>query len=455
MEIKTRSDMLAREKTGRLLWKLSIPAIIGMLVHALYNIVDTIFVGRFTGTLGIGGISIVFPIQMILIATGIAIGIGGASLISRRMGEGDPEGASLALGNMVLLCLGLGLFCSALGFITLNPLLRLFGANEALLPFSRAYLSVILMGGPLITFSIAVNSAARAEGNARVAMTTMLIGGVLNILLDPVFIVFLDLGVRGAAIATVVSIAVSCLFLLRYFLSGKSELSFHYRFMRIKIGIIREILAVGSSDFARSVAMSLTSALVNNTLRRLGGEVPIAAFGILFRALSLFFMPMIGISQGAQPILGFNFGARNFSRVRKALRLSNVSCTAVALVGFIVFFTFPGQILHIFSKDPELIAIGKLAFRIFIFGLPLVGYQHIAISLFQALGQARPALFLTLFRQVLLLIPLVLILPRFFGLKGVWLSFPVADIISFILTYMMVVYAMRNLSPLKGVTKSV
>jgi putative MATE family efflux protein len=382
---------------------------------------------------------------MILMAFGMAIGIGGASIISRRMGTGDQEGASLALGNMVLLCLSLGLFCSILGFLTLNPLLRLFGANEALLPFSKAYLSVILLGGPLITFSMAMNSAARAEGNAKVAMTTMIIGAVLNILLDPVFIVFLDLGVQGAAIATVLSIACSCFFLLQYFLSGKSELTFHYRFMRVKIDMMREIIAVGSSDFTRAVAMSMTSALVNNTLRSLGGEVPIAAFGILFRTLSIFFMPMMGIAQGAQPILGFNFGARQYDRAKKGLRLANINCTAIAIMGFIVFFTFPEQILRIFSDDPELITTGKLAFRIFVFGLPSVGYQHIAISLFQAFGKARPALFLTLFRQVLFLIPLVLILPRFFGLTGVWLSFPVADIISFIITYVLVAYTTRNL----------
>jgi putative MATE family efflux protein len=450
MEYNTRSDMLAREKIGKLLWKLSTPAIIGMMIHALYNIVDTIFVGRFTGTLGIGGIAIVFPIQMIIIATGITIGIGGASVISRRMGEGDQEGASLALGNIVLLSLCCGLICLVLGLISLNPLLFLFGANEALLPYSRDYLSIILMGAPMIVFSMASNSAARAEGNTKIAMNTMLLGGILNILLDPIFIVVLGLGVRGAAIATVISITVSCLYLIRYFLSGKSELTFRLHYIRFKWDMVREIFAVGSSEFVRSVAMSLTSAIFNNTLRSIGGETPIAVFGIMFRVLSLFFMPMIGISQGAQPIIGFNFGAKQYDRVRKGLRLANLSATVIALTGFLIFFVFSEYIFRVFSSDPELITIGKIALRIFAVGLPLVGYQHIAISLFQALGKGRPALFLTLARQVLFLIPMVLILPRFFGLNGVWLSFPVTDVISFFVTFSMVAYTMRNLHLVKG-----
>ncbi|MBN1850944.1 MAG: MATE family efflux transporter [Deltaproteobacteria bacterium] len=450
MKYNTRSDMLAREKIGRLLWKLSTPAIIGMMVHAFYNIVDTIFIGRFAGTLGIGGISIVFPIQMIIIATGITIGIGGASVISRRMGEGDQEGASLALGNIIILSICCGLICFLIGFIVLNPLLILFGANEALLPYSRDYLSVILMGAPMIVFSMASNSAARAEGNAKMAMNTMLLGGILNILLDPVFIVVLGLGVKGAAIATVISITVSCLFLIKYFLSGKSDLLLRLQYMRFRPDMAREIFAVGSSEFVRSVAMSLTSAIFNNTLRSIGGETPIAVFGIMFRVMSLFFMPIIGISQGAQPIIGFNYGAKQHDRVRRGLLLANLSTTVIALIGFLMFFVFSEFIFRIFSSDPELITIGKTALRFFAVGLPLVGYQHISISLFQALGKGRPALFLTLARQVFFLIPMVLILPRFFGLKGVWLSFPVTDVISFFVTFSMVTYTIRNLHLVKG-----
>lgn len=444
-DIKTRSDMLAREKIARLLWKLSMPAIIGMMVQGLYNIVDTIFVGRFTGTLGIGGIAIAFPIQMILMGIGMTIGIGGASLISRRMGEKNRAGVDLTFGNMVLLSLVTGLACTFLGLVALNPLLRLFGANDVLLPYSKAYIMVILLGSPMITFSMTASSAARSEGNAKVAMNTMIIGAVLNIFLDPVFIVFLGLGVRGAAVATVISMTASSLFLLRYFLSGKSEISFHMNYMRLKTPIVKEIFAVGSSDFARTAAMSMTSALFNNILRTLGGELPIATFGIIFRVLSFVFMPMMGIAQGAQPILGYNFGAKRFDRVKKSLGLANRSASLIAMGGFLIFIVFPAPILKIFSNDPKLIAMGTSAVRMLVIGLPLVGYQAIGTSLFQALGRARPAVFLAFSRQVLFLIPLVIIMSHIYGLRGVWLSFPAADISSFIVTWMMVRYQLRNL----------
>jgi putative MATE family efflux protein len=445
-EIKTRSDMLARERIGRLLWKLSMPAIIGMMVQGLYNIVDTFFVGRFTGTLGIGGIAIAFPIQMILMGIGMTIGIGGASILSRRMGERDHEGASTALGNMVLLSLIAGLSCMVFGIAALHPLLRIFGANDVLMPYSKDYIFVILMGSPMITFSMVASSAARAEGNAKVAMNTMLIGAIMNIFLDPIFIVFLGLGVQGAAIATVISITASSVFLLRYLLSGKSEIKFHLHHLRIKKSIVRDIFAVGSSDFSRTAAMSLTSALFNNILRNLGGELPIAAFGIIFRVISFVFMPIIGIAQGAQPILGFNFGAKQFDRIKKGLQLANRSATAVALVGFLIFLIFPAQILSIFSTDPALIKMGTSATRWLVLGLPLVGYQNIGTSLFQALGKAKPAIFLALSRQVLFLIPMVVILSHILGLRGVWLSFPAADLTSFSVTFIMVTYELRNLT---------
>jgi len=333
--------MLARERVGRLLWKLSIPAIIGMMVHGLYNIVDTFFVGRFAGTLAIGGIAIAFPVQMIIMGVGMTIGIGGASVLSRRMGERDKEGASLALGNMFLLSLATGIVGLIFGIAFMDPLLRLFGANDALMPTARDYLLVVLIGSPMFTFSMVASSSARAEGNAKVAMNTMLIGAVLNIILDPIFIVVLNMGVRGAAIATVLSVTASCIFLLHYYLwSGKCEITFQPRHLKLKPAMVGEIFAIGSSDFARTAAMSLTSAIFNNILRELGGELSIATFGIIFRVMSFVFMPMMGIAQGAQPILGFNYGSLQFNRVKKSFGLAIKATTMFALVGFIIFLLF-------------------------------------------------------------------------------------------------------------------
>ena len=440
---KSRSVMLEHERIGSLLWKLSVPAIIGMMVQGLYNIVDAFFVGRFTGTLGLGGTAIAFPIQMILMGIGMTIGIGGASILSRRMGEKNHAAASQALGNMIVLSLVAGVISMIVGTAAVTPLLRLFGANDALMPYAKDYILVILLGSPLITFSMVASSAARAEGNAKVAMNTMILGGIINVALDPLFIIVLGLGVKGAAIATVISIAASCAFLLAYLLSGKSEIALGLHHLRLRSAIVKEIFAVGSSDFARTAAMSLTSAIFNNILRSLGGEVPIATFGIIFRVISFVFMPMIGIAQGAQPILGFNFGARQFDRVRQGLSLANKSTTAIALVGFAVFVFFPSQILSIFSTDERVIQMGTSATRWLVLGLPLVGYQNIGTSLFQAIGKARPAIFLAFSRQVLFLIPTVLILSRLLGLPGVWLSFPVSDVIAFAVTYVMVVRELR------------
>lgn len=441
-----RSDMLANERVGKLLWKLSTPAIIGMMVHGIYNVVDAIFVGRYAGTLGIGGIAIAMPIHMTVMAIGLGIGMGGASIISRRLGEGNREEAYFTLGNMVLLSLLSGVICLLTGLLVLDPLTRFFGANEALLPYSMSYLFIILLGSPVITFSMATSSAARAEGNARVAMTCMLIGAVLNIILDAIFIAAFGLGVKGAAIATVLSMVVSALYLLIYFLGGKSELSFRMEYIHFKWHIVKEIFIIGLSDFVRTVAMSLTMALYNNVLRRYGGEIPIAVFGIFFRITSFIFMPMMGIAQGAQPIFGFNFGAKKHDRVKKALRLANASATVIGVVGFMIFMFFPESLYLIFSSDPELVSMGKGALRILVLGFPFVGFQMIAMNLFQALGMARYALFTSLARQVLFLIPMVLILPLIFGLTGVWISFPLADIVSFIVTFILVFITVKGLS---------
>jgi putative MATE family efflux protein len=445
-EIKTRSDMLANEKIGRLLWKLSVPAIIGMVVQGLYNIVDAFFVGRFIGPLGLGGTAIAFPIQMIIMGIGMTIAIGGASILSRNMGRKNYEGASLALGNMILLSLITGVVCMIGGIAAVEPLLRLFGANDVLMPYAKSFIIIILLGSPFITFSTVASSAARAEGNAKVAMNMMLIGAIINVVLNPIFIVGFKLGVMGSAIATVISLFASCVFLLRYLLSGKSEITLKLHHLRLKGPIIREIFSVGSSDFARTAAMSLTSAIFNNILNKLGGELSIAAFGIIFRVISFVFMPMIGIAQGVQPILGFNFGARQFHRIKESLSLANKSATAIAMIGFVIFLFFPAPILRIFTTDERLVAMGASATRWLILGLPLVGYQNIGTSLFQAIGKSKPAIFLAFARQVLFLIPIVFILSRLFGLQGVWLSFPVTDVVSFIVTYFMIAHELRLLA---------
>ena len=442
-----RSEMLAKEKVGKLLYKLSLPAIVAMMAHALYNVVDTIFVGKGVGTLGIGGIAIIFPIQMAIMAVGQTIGMGGASRISRRMGARDPDGAALTFGNVLILAEIVGVTLLVLGLLAMDPLLGLFGATEAILPYSREYFQIIILAVPVQTFAMASNDAIRAEGNAKVAMLAMMIGSGLNILLDPLFIFVMDMGIRGAAIATVISISITSLFLLGYLTSGRSEIPMGFRYLRLKGNIVREILTVGSPSFVMAIAFSFTIALVNNTLRAFGGSVEIAAFGVIHRMFSFIFMPIMGLTQGMQPLVGFNYGARQFHRVRRGVRLTGMASVVISSTGFLAVLLFPESIMRAFTNDAALVQVGKEALKYCMLGLPLAGFQIIGGGLFQALGKPIPALILSLSRQALILIPLMTILPRFIGLKGVWISFPTADSLSFVLALFLIFWAMRRLLP--------
>jgi putative MATE family efflux protein len=445
MKAPLRSTMLADQKIGKLLYSLSMPAIVGMLVQAMYNVVDAIFVGQAVGAVGISAIAVVFPIQLLVMALAQTIGVGGASLISRRMGAKAPDDAGLTFGNMLLLAEILGIALLIAGFVATEPILRLFGTTPVIMEAAKDYFQIIVVSFPLMTLIMCTNNAVRAEGNAKMAMAVMLIGAVLNILLDPLFIFVFNMGVQGAAIATLLAHLIAGVFLIAYFLTGRSEIPVGLKFIRLNGAIVKEIIAVGSATLARFGAMSFATALLNNTLGTLGGTNAIAAFGIVFRILSFIYMPLMGLSQGLQPIIGFNFGAKNILRVRQSLKLANISATAVALGGFLILIIFPEAILGIFSNDTALIQTSCEALKYMVIGLPLIGYQMVGSALFQALGKPLPALLLALLRQVLVLIPLIIILPKFWGLDGIWLAFPFADGLSFLLTVIMVIAVMKSL----------
>jgi putative MATE family efflux protein len=435
--------MLAEASVGKLLLTLSLPAMMSMAVHALYHIINTIFVGRWVGTIGIGAISVAFPIQMLLMAGGQSIGVGGASIISRRMGAGDSERAALTFGNMLLLSALLGFFFLIVGFAAMEPLLRLFGATDELLPMAVQYQQIMLISCPLATFCMVTNNTARAEGNAKMAMLALMSSAVVNIGLDFVLISLLGWGIRGAALATLVSVGVNALMMAVYFGRGRSEIAYGLRYLRLEKKIVREIVSVGSSAFAHGGAMSLTITLLNHVLRLYGGAVAIATFGVIFRMLTLIFMPMTGLTQGLQPIVGFNYGAGEFRRVKRAIKLAMVAAFALATAGFAVVMLFPDAIMKIFSEDPALVESGRNALRYTVLCLPLAGIQVVGAGLFMALGKSVQALALTLSRQVLVLIPLVLILPRFYGVNGVWLAFPISDATTFIVTTLFVSVLLR------------
>ncbi len=430
-----RQKMLNNESVGRLMLKLSLPATIGMLVQSLYNFVDTIFVGQAVGPLGIAGVTISFPVQIFVMAFAMLIGIGGASIISRSLGADENEKANHTAGNVIAVVLFFGVLMAVAGIVFLEPLIKLLGASETILPYASDYLSVILIGTIFFSFAMALNNVVRAEGNAKVAMYTMLISAILNIVLDPIFIITFNMGVRGAAIATVIAQSTTSIYLLFYFLKGKSILKIEPRYLKPDKVILKEAFAIGSSAFARQIAGSILGILLNNMLVRYGGDISVAVFGVINRLFMVFLMPMLGINQGFMPIMGFSYGARKFARAVKSVKLALFWSTLVSIFAFVVIYLFPEALLGLFSQDEELLRRGVDTIRIVGLLLPFVGFQVIGAGMFQALGKAIPALLLSMSRQILFLIPLVLILSQHFGLNGIWFSFPIADFLAFSVTF--------------------
>ncbi len=443
-----RNNMLENQNMTRLLINLSLPATVGMIVNALYNIVDTIFIGRGIGYLAIGGLTVAFPVQMVIMAVAQMIGIGAASIISRNLGAGDNEKADHVAGNSFFAVVFLGILICITGLTFINPILRAFGATDILLPYAKEYLQVILIGSIYFPFAVSTNSLIRAEGNAKVAMFSMIIGTVLNIILDYIFIFPLAMGIRGAALATIISQLVSVIYILAYLYSGKSTLKVRLHHLKPDMKIIYETVVIGFPSFARQVAGSITAIILNNSLTFYGGELALAVYGVVNRVIMFLFMPLFGIVQGMQPIAGYNYGARRIDRVKQVLKLSLIATTVFATVSTLFGELFPGFIIGLFDNNTDLINSGSFALRIVISMVPIIGVQIIGAAFFQALGKALPSLLLTLSRQVLLFIPLVLILPRIYGLGilGIWITFPIADILSTIFT---VIVLKRELSKME------
>jgi len=434
--MKQMTARLGEERIGKLLVNLSVPATIGMMVNALYNLVDTIFVGRGVGALAIGGLTIAFPIQMVIMAFAQMIGIGAASAISRSLGEKDIEKADYVAGNSFLCIIVMSSIITTIGLIFTEPLLRFFGSTETILPYAKDYITIILWGSVFSSFAMSSNNLIRAEGNAKVAMATMLIGAILNIILDPIFIFVFKMGVKGAALATVLSKFVSFIYILIYLYSGKSSWKVKLRHLKPKMHIVIEILTVGFAAFARQVNGSVVAIVVNNSLRFFGGDMALIIVGILHRVTMFVFMPLFGVVQGMQPIVGFNYGAKNLDRVKETIKLSLIITTAIATFGWLIIELFPFIVISMFTREPEIIEKGSTIMRIVISVIPVIGIQIVGAALFQSLGKAVPSLILSLLRQVLLFIPLVIILPRILGLGllGIWIAYPAADILSVVLT---------------------
>ena len=441
-----RSKQLGELKISKLLMKFSIPAIIGMLVNALYNVVDRIFVGHGVGSLGIGATTIAFPIMLIMMAFSMLIGIGANSLVAIRLGQDKKEEAEGIFGNALVLLVLSSLIITIVGLAILEPLLKLMGASEQILPYAKDYVQIILIGGVFQSIGFGMNNFIRSEGNPRIAMYTMLIGALINTILNPIFIFVFHWGMRGSALSTIISQAISAAWVLLYFIRGKSLLKIQMKYLKLKTEYIGKIIVLGTAPFAMQIAASVLNLIMNRGLATYGGDVAISGMGIVNSITTLIIMPIFGINQGAQPIIGYNYGAKKYDRVKEAYKLSVIAATAIVILGWIITRIFPEQMVYMFnSKDKELISFGTFAIKRFLMFLPIVGFQIVSSNYFQAVGKPLHSALLGLSRQVLVLIPALIILPQFYGLNGILSAGPLSDVVSSLITGVFIFIEMRKL----------
>lgn len=451
----SQSSALGSKPVGKLLVGQAVPASIGFLIMSIYGIVDTIFVGKWVGSLAIAAITVVIPISFLISSIGMAIGIGGASVISRALGSDDKSRALLAFGNQVALTISLSIIIMVLGFYFQEPILKLFGGRGDILAPASEYFRGILLGIPFLAWAMMSNNVMRALGAPRMAMFVLIVPAVMNMILDPVFIVGFGWGLSGAAWATAVSYVASAIFAIWFFfLSGKSELKIGPAELILNFPVVKEIFSIGVVTLARQGTISLLSIVLNNGLFTYGGELAVSVYGIINRMMMFVNFPVIGITQGFIPIAGYNYGAKQGARVREVIRLAIRYGTGIATLICALILIGAHLVPIIFTNDQTLIDASPMALRITFIATPFITLQLIGSAYFQAIGKPIPALLLTLTKQGFFLIPLILILPGFWGLNGIWISFPIADTLSAAFCYYFLIReANRTLKPTEAILK--
>lgn len=442
-----KQKRLGEEKISKLLRTFSIPAIVGMIVNTLYNIIDRMYIGNIDGVgqLAITGVGITMPIMTIILAFGMLIGIGTAARVSLKLGEHDKESAEKHLGNAFTLILIISIIITVVGLMFMDKILYVFGASEATEIYARQYMQIIFVGTIVNMLSFGLNHSIRSDGNPKVAMFSMLIGALTNIILDPIFIFGLNMGVRGAAIATVISQIVTTVWILYYFTKGSSVIKLRTKNMILDKVIILSIFSIGMSPFSMQVAASIVQVLANNSLKQYGGDLAIGAMTIVSSISMIFLMPIFGLNQGSQPIIGYNYGAKKYHRVKETVKYGSIIATIIVMVGWLVIQLAPGLLIKIFNSDPKLVSIATTGLRVYLFMLPVIGFQIISSNYFQSIGKAKISMFLSLLRQVILLIPCLIILPKIFGLNGIWLSGAISDALSSLITGILFYNSVRKL----------
>ena len=440
-----RLEELADRPVGRLLWQYSVPAVVGMLVMALYNVVDRIFIGQWVGPDAIAGLAVTFPIMNLATAIGVLVGVGASSRVSIVLGGGDRRQAEMLLGNaMTLTLVNAGIYILVFS-IFIDEMLGAFGASEATLPYGREYMLTLMPGLLLTNIAFGFNNIMRASGYPKRAMATMLLGAVVNVMLDPIFIRVFDMGIVGAAIATDVAMAASAWFVLAHFARRDVSLRFHRGTYGRRWSIIWGIVSIGAAPALVNAASCAINAIVNRSLGEWGGDRAIGAAGIMITFTSLLVTVVLGICQGMQPIIGYNYGAGQMHRLKRAYWLAVGVSSLITLAGAVFGLFFPSAVARAFTSDPDLIAASDQALSLCLLCFPFVGFQVISTAFFQSIGKAGKSIFLSLSRQVIFLIPLLLWLPGCFGLAGVWGSFPISDFAATVATAGMIAWQFGHL----------
>ena len=450
-EVKIAAAALGTEHIRRLLVQYAVPAIIAMTAASLYNMVDSIFIGHGVGPLAISGLALTFPLMNLAAAFGSLVGVGAATLISMRLGQRDYATAQHVLGNVVVLNLIIGVAFGAAALVFLDPILYFFGASDATIGYARDYMTIILLGNVVTHMYLGLNAVLRASGHPRKSMYATINTVLINTVLDPLFIYGFGWGIRGAAVATVAAQVISLAWQFRILSDRRELLHFRRGIYRLQGKIVRNVLAIGMSPFLMNLAACFIVILINKGLKQYGGDLMIGAYGIVNRLAFFFVMIVMGLNQGMQPIAGYNFGARQYDRVLRVLKLTSIGATCVTTVRFLIGELMPRTAVSAFTNDPELIRLSVEGMRITFAFFPIIGFQMVATNFFMSIGMAGKAIFLSLSRQLLFLLPGLLVLPRIFdactewnGSWGVWCAMPLSDLLASVVTVFMLTYQLRR-----------
>ena len=445
MDNRQKALELGHKPVGRLLWQYALPAIVAMTASSLYNIIDRAFIGQVVGPDAIAGLGITFPFMNLSAAFGSAVGVGASTCISVKLGQRDYETAEHLLGNTVTLNLIIGVAFMVVCLLFLDPILRFFGASDVTLPYARSFMQVILLGNVITHMYFGMNAVLRAAGKPRHAMWATLFTVGMNILLVIAFVWWFRWGIRGAALATVASQTMALCWQMWTFSNQKELLHLRRGIYKLKANLVRNIIGIGISPFLMQTTSCVIVIAMNNQFVRYGGDMAVGAYSIANSMVMVFFMFVMGVTQGMQPIVGYNYGAEKFDRMLRCLWLAITAATLILLAGWAVSMLFPRQIARIFTTDPQLIdmAARGLVFDMLVF--PVVGSQAVITNFFQCIGKVRISIFLSLSRQLFMLLPMAMVFPLFWGLDGVWASMPASDFAAFSTTIPILIWYLKKL----------